>query len=302
MRLSTFHLPLHQDHDLFMMQLEAVAAAGIEQVWFTEHHTPQSLINNPLMFIASLMHRLPTLSFGTAVLPVRLWDLDRLVEDLRLIEALHPGRTHIGLGARPAGSQPEADDEAKLIEAIAAVRAIVGETRVWTSTVAEAGWAFAAEQRCGVLASPPLEDETVPARCAIHRSLQGGNRDLQFARVVYVIVSERPAEVLTPSFFISAEELTALGRGQVPPATAADRLSSRLIAGTEAAVLEQFEVLAESGVSHALCCLDLPGMNGAVRQRTVETLGEIERVLDRRGRDENGEGVPRWLPQRHAPH
>ncbi|MEM7097597.1 MAG: LLM class flavin-dependent oxidoreductase [Pseudomonadota bacterium] len=274
--MSTFHLPIKGDLRSLISQLRSLEGSSIEQAWLTEHHGPQAIINNPLLLIAHLAAQLPSLRFGTAVLPVRSWDIGRMIEDLSMLETVASGRFCIGLGARPAGSQPMQDDALRLEDAVRRVKEVIGPARTLMSTVSYDGWVNAAEAGCGVIGSPPIFGDAFARNRRAYCSALSASDQPRIARSVYVLVSDTPRKVMTPSFFIDESELSKLSEspGQAP-SNSEKRLSSRLIAGPADVVERSLRALFQSGTTDLMCCLDIPNVSSQVKRHTLEVLSDI---------------------------
>ena len=77
---------------------------GFEIAWFAEHHfSNHSICPSSLMMVAHCAPETSTISLGTAVLALPLYEPVRLVQEILFAELLTRGRLVIGLGC---GYQP----------------------------------------------------------------------------------------------------------------------------------------------------------------------------------------------------
>ena len=100
------------DSDLYRLALEDAALAerlGYAGVWALEHHfsdyypTP-----DPMLFLAHVAGRFPTLELGTMVIVAPWHHPLRLAEQIAMLSVLSKADLHLGLGRGSAASEYEA--------------------------------------------------------------------------------------------------------------------------------------------------------------------------------------------------
>jgi alkanesulfonate monooxygenase SsuD/methylene tetrahydromethanopterin reductase-like flavin-dependent oxidoreductase (luciferase family) len=82
-----------------LTQLLLSAELGFESIWMTEHHFSEySISPNPLMYLAYIAGRHPTVRLGTQVIVAPWHDPVRLAEDIVLLDHMSGGRGIFGFG------------------------------------------------------------------------------------------------------------------------------------------------------------------------------------------------------------
>jgi alkanesulfonate monooxygenase SsuD/methylene tetrahydromethanopterin reductase-like flavin-dependent oxidoreductase (luciferase family) len=95
--------------DAYRDAMEVFVAAdelGFDVAWVAQHHFGHhGGLPSPVVFFTALAERTRGIGLGTAVITLSLEHPIRVAEDAAVLEALHPGRLHLGIGTGFASPQ-----------------------------------------------------------------------------------------------------------------------------------------------------------------------------------------------------